>query len=262
MKRVWHTGWGDVTISAGPIPQSRLQRAPDLRIAFELRAPSEWLSLRLSGVYYGAGIKQGDGGAVVLVPGFLTSDRYLATMRRWLKRIGYRPYESGIGRNIRCPDLLVERLLLTIDQAYLETGRRVRLLGHSLGGALARAAAARAPEKVEQVVTLGSPQAYAEVHPLIFSIARLVGEGERRRPTRPPECYTDACACEFARAAGEQLPPSVRGASLFTKSDGVVDWRCCLDRTGHANIEVPGSHLGLVFNRHVYQEVARLFAGD
>ena len=251
----------DVTISADPIPQSRLQRAADLRIAFELRALSEWLSLRLSGVYYGYGIPHGDGGAVVLVPGFLTSDRYMTVMRRWLKRIGYRPYESGIGRNIRCPDLLVERLLLTIDQAYLETGRKVRLLGHSLGGSLARAAAARAPDKVEQVVTLGSPQAYAEMHPLIFTITRLVGEGERRRPTRPPECYTDSCTCEFARAAGEQLPPSVRGASLFTKSDGVVDWRCCLDRTGHPNIEVPGSHLGLVFNRHVYQEVARLFAG-
>ncbi len=239
---------------------SRLQPTPDLRITLEFRAVGEWMSLRLSPVFYGVGIPHGDGGPVVLVPGFLTSDRYMAVLRSWLKRIGHRPYESAIGRNIHCPDLLVERLLLTIDQAYLETGQRVRLLGHSLGGALARAAARRAPDKVEQVMTLGSPQARADMHPLIFALMRVVGDSERRRSPRSSECYTDACTCQFSRMVGERLPPSVRSAALYTKSDGVVDWRCCLDPAGHANIEVPGSHLGLVFNRHVYKEIARQFA--
>ena len=253
-------GEGSLTIAVEPHPQPKLHPKAGLHIASELLAVRDWLSLYLSRPYYGRGIPHGKGAAVILVPGFLTSDRYLLIMHRWLRRIGYRPYQSGIGRNIRCPELLVERLLLTVDQAYLETGMKVRIVGHSLGGALARAAAARAPEKVEQVITLGSPQAYAAVHPLIFTISKLVGEGERRRPARRPECYTDSCACEFARSAGDQLPPSIRGASIYTKSDGVVDWRCCLDHTGHANVEVHGTHLGLTFNRHVYRELANLLA--
>lgn len=251
-----------MTIATQPYAGKRLQPTSGLRIASEVLALRDWLSLYLSRPYYGSGIPHGDGAPVILVPGFLTSDRYLLIMHRWLKRIGYRPYQSGIGRNIRCPELLVERLLLTVDQAYLETGMKVRIVGHSLGGALARAAAARAPDKVEQVITLGSPQAYAAVHPLIYAIANVVGEGERRHPARPQECYTDSCACEFARSAGEQLPPSIRGASIYTRSDGVVDWRCCLDHTGHANVEVPGTHLGLTFNHHVYRELANLLAAQ
>ena len=55
----------------------------------------DWLSLRLSPVYLGFGVPRGDGGAVVLVPGFLTTDVYLAELYLWLRRIGHRPYLSG-----------------------------------------------------------------------------------------------------------------------------------------------------------------------
>ena len=62
-------------------------------------------------------------------------------MHLWLRRIGYRPYFSGIGRNVDCPELLTQRLLMTIEQAHGETGQKVTLVGHSLGGMLSRAAA-------------------------------------------------------------------------------------------------------------------------
>ena len=94
----------------------------------------EWLALRTKPLYYGFGVPRGNRSAVITVPGFLGSDRYLKEMNRWLKRIGYRPYLSGIGRNAECPDILVDRLLLTIDRAHSETRRRVHLIGHSLGG--------------------------------------------------------------------------------------------------------------------------------
>jgi len=229
-------------------------------MSFEILAVHDWLSLRLSGVYYGNGVPHGDGSPVVVVPGFLGSDRYLVTLYRWLRRIGYRPYYSGMGRNMRCPDLLVERLLRTVEQAHVDTGLRARIVGHSLGGTLARAVAARAPEQVEQVITLGSPLAFARVHPLVFAAAGIVRANVRRGPTRPPECYTEACNCAFVRSAGMPLPASVRGVSIYTRRDGVVDWRCCLDETGHPNIEVKGTHLGLAFNRDVYSEIARQLA--
>ena len=89
--------------------------------------------------------------------GFLGDDRYLTEMHLWLRRIGYRPYFSGIGRNVDCPELLTQRLVMTIKQAHLETNRPVNIIGHSLGGMLARAAAYREPRKVRQVITMGSP---------------------------------------------------------------------------------------------------------
>lgn len=247
-------------VAAERTPPSRLRAAPGLRMSLEVLAVHDWLSLRLSGVFYGRGVPHGDGEPVVVIPGFLGSDRYLVTMHRWLKRIGYRPYYSGMGRNISCPDLLVERLLRTIDQAQTDTGRRATLVGHSLGGTLARAAAARAPQKVDQVIALGSPLAFARVHPLVFAAAGIVGANVRRGPERPPECYTEHCSCAFVQSAGTPLPPSVRGAAIYTKRDGVVDWRCCLDETGHPNIEVRSTHIGLAFNHQVYEEIARLLA--
>ena len=76
--------------------------------------PLDWLALHASPVYYGFGVPHGHGEPVVLVPGFLGSDRYLTEMHLWLRRIGYRPYFSGIGRNVDCPELLTQRLLMTI----------------------------------------------------------------------------------------------------------------------------------------------------
>ncbi|KKM15990.1 hypothetical protein LCGC14_1690390, partial [marine sediment metagenome] len=83
----------------------------------------DWLALRASSVYRGVGVPHGDGSVVVLIPGFLGSDQYLGDMFSWLRRIGYQPYMSGIGRNADCPDILTGRLTETVKSAYLESGR-------------------------------------------------------------------------------------------------------------------------------------------
>ena len=90
---------------------------------------AEWLSLRTKPVYYGYGVPHGNGSAVITVPGFLGSDFYLTEMNRWLKRIGYRAYPSGIGRNAECPDIFVDRLLDTVKRSYGETGERGHVVG-------------------------------------------------------------------------------------------------------------------------------------
>lgn len=223
----------------------------------------EWALLHVSPVYFGLGVPHGDGSPVVLVPGFLTSDRYLAEMYEWLRRVGYRPYYSGIGRNIDCPDLLTRRLLLTIEQAHIETGERVRVVGHSLGGTLASAAAIRMPERVEQVITLGSPLAAADVHPLVLAAKDIVHwRIHRGTEVARPECFTDRCGCEFAASAGRPLPVAVRHTAIYSKRDNVVDWRCCLFPEEEANIEVRSTHLGFAFNARVYRAIARVLAGE
>src|SRR5579864_6487039 len=95
---------------------------------------AEVLLLHATPVYYGFGVPHGDGSGVVIIPGFLGTDLYLMELHAWLGRIGYRAYFSGIGINAECPNLLVQRHLnQTIETALAETGRKIHLLGHSLG---------------------------------------------------------------------------------------------------------------------------------
>lgn len=246
-------------------PRPRLESVPGLAFWREALVGLDWMSLRTSAVYYGFGVPRGDGSAVVVVPGFLGSDRYLMELYYWLDRLGYRPYYSRIGRNADCPDLLLRRLLATIKRAHRETGQKVHVVGHSLGGTLARTAAIQQPELIDRVISLGSPVNAARVHPAVLAVANLVrgrvtGSGNGRR--RPHACYTDECTCSFVSSVGEVPPPSVVRASIYTRADGVVDWRCCLDEDDEVNVEVRGTHCGLAFNPQVYREIARLLRAE
>ena len=224
----------------------------------------DWLSLRLSPVYYGVGVPRGDGAPVVLVPGFLGSDNYLVEMYNWLRRIGYRPYYSRIGRNAECPDVLTERFFTTMDQAYEETGRKLHLIGHSLGGLIARSAAAQRPEQVAQVICLAAPFRDIRAHPMVLVAAGLVRGrivGQRNRPRGiQRDCYTGNCTCAFANSVRDDFPESVSRAAIYTPTDGVVDWHSCVEDDESRNIEVAGTHVGLVFNPRVYRQIAKLLA--
>jgi pimeloyl-ACP methyl ester carboxylesterase len=202
----------------------------------------------------------------VVIPGFLGSDQYLMELYGWLRRIGYRSYYSRIGRNAECPDLLLERLFATMDQAHEETGQKLKLIGHSLGGLLARSAAVERPDQVAQVICLAAPFNSIRVHPVILAAAGFVREqikGQRSQrvdagPKR--DCYTGICTCRFATAARQAPPDSVPRASIYTKTDGVVDWKSCVEPDATLNTEVRGTHVGLAFNPEVYRRIAVLLA--
>lgn len=219
----------------------------------------DWLALRASAVYRAIGVPTGDGSAVVLVPGFLGSDRYLGDLHGWLRRIGYQPRMSGIGRNIDCPNVLTDRLLLTIEHARDQTQRRVHLIGHSLGGVIARSAAVRWPDMVASVITMASPFRGIHVHPLVLEAGALVrGRIMARSADRAviEGCYTGHCSCDFVEALREPFPAEVPQAAIYTKTDGVVDWRRCINDDPTTDVEVSGTHVGLVFNPQVYRHIA------
>jgi pimeloyl-ACP methyl ester carboxylesterase len=217
----------------------------------------DWIALKASPVYYGIGVPRGDGAAVILVPGFLGSDLSLLEMHLWLGRIGYRSYLAGIGRIADCPDVMMERLLETIDRAHRETGREVRLIGHSLGGLLARAAAVRRPHQVAQVVTMASPFRRLSAHPLVLTLVKLV---RGRALDRHFGEVGWSCECSFEEALTKPMPDSVAHTAIYTKTDPVVDWRDCVESDRALNIEVRGTHVGLSINAQVYREVSRLLA--
>lgn len=220
----------------------------------------DWLALRASSVYRGGGVPHGDGSVVVLVPGFLGSDQYLGDMFSWLRRIGYQPYMSGIGRNADCPDILTGWLTETVKSAYLESGRKVHIIGHSLGGTLARSVAARQSHLVASVITMAAPFRTLRAHPMVLGAAMIVRSRILSDRDIQSDCYSGLCSCGFMGSLQQPLPSSIVQATIYTKGDGVVDWRCCINDDPKTDIEVSGTHMGLVFNAQVYRHVADVLA--
>ena len=147
----------------------------------------------------------------------------------WLSRIGYRPYLSGIGLNAECPDKVTKRLIDTIDRAYEETGRPVRIVGHSLGGLIARRACLERPKIVSQLIYLGSPLQGVNAHPAVTATAALIRLALSTVAVERPDCMAERCGCDFVQSMSRPLSPAIRRAAIYTESDGVVDWRDALE---------------------------------
>lgn len=220
---------------------------------------AEVLLLHATPVYYGFGVPRGDGSAVIIIPGFLGTDLYLHELHAWLERIGYRPYFSGIGINADCPNLLIQRRLNdTIEKALKETGRKIHLIGHSLGGVIARSVAGQRRKDIASVITLASPIRGTVTNSMVLAAADAV----RKRIVQEhgggvlPGCYTGRCTCDFLDSLKRQIPGSVTETAIYTRHDGIVDWRFCITNRADVDFEVPGTHIGMAFNPGAYSIIA------
>jgi triacylglycerol lipase len=220
----------------------------------------DWLALRTSPVYFGCGIERGHGQPVVVVPGFLASDASLIELHGWLGRIGYRPYFSNIGRNADCPDALTRMLAETVRQAFEETGQRVRLIGHSLGGMLARSIALEHPQLVRSVISMGSPfRDTVRAHPAILAATDALrrNRGAAIGSHIKPSCFSGHCTCAFVKNMLNPDPyGDVRHFAIYSRNDGVVDWTSCIEADPALNTEVNCTHIGMAFHPGVYQALA------
>jgi pimeloyl-ACP methyl ester carboxylesterase len=193
---------------------------------------------------------------VLLIPGFMAGDASLSVLAGWLRRRGHEVRRSGIRMNADCAG----RELARLEAVLAELDAPVVVLGQSRGGTLARALAAGHPEAVAAVVTLGS----AVVDPLavtpavmrtVRSIAQLGDLGLPR--VLSTTCVDGACCAEFRALLEAPLAPGMPALAVHSRTDGIVDWRACLDP--HAQcVEIDGSHCGMAVNPHVYRELERL----
>jgi pimeloyl-ACP methyl ester carboxylesterase len=225
----------------------------------EGRVPLEHAALLRDPVFRGEGVPHGDGGPVLLVPGFLAGDPSLGTMAGWLKRIGHRPCRARIRANVDCTTRALDRLEEEAEGLAERHGRPVAIVGQSRGGTMARGLAVRRPDLVASVVALGSPitDQFA-VHPLVRAQVTALG---LLGTVGIPGLFGHGCAagdcCAITREQAEQpVPDSVRYVSVYSRSDGIVDWRACLDPSAE-HVEVSASHCGMAVNAGVYRAVAR-----
>tara|TARA_R110002096_G_scaffold67702_9_gene163935 strand:- start:3517 stop:4326 length:810 start_codon:yes stop_codon:yes gene_type:complete len=219
----------------------------------------EWAKLRFSRVYRGRGVPRGNGAPVLLVPGFMAGDVMMLELHWWLRRIGYRSHLSNIVWNNDCPDKTARALANRTRGIYERSGRKVTLIGHSLGGLLSKSVSQDRPDYVESVVTIGSPfREIVKAHPAVIGLwdrLKLVQGGLIGRNLHA-SCGTGHCTCAFVRnmlQPRETIPPQF---AIYSKGDGVVDWTSCVEDEPERNAEVKGSHIGLVYNAEVFKVLA------
>jgi triacylglycerol lipase len=244
----------------GPARLLRSARPPLWR---EARVGLETAALVRDPIFRGDGVADGRDRPVLLVPGFMAGDGTLAMMAGWLKRTGYRPSRAGMRANVDCSGSILERLEPRLERLVSEQGRRAAIVGQSRGGSIAKALASRRPDLVCGVVTLGSPQLDPlAVHPLVRlqveAVARLGSLGAPGLFKRA--CLEDDCCAAFWESLGQPMPRGVELIAVYSKSDGIVDWRSCLDPHAGARVEIDASHCGMAVSAPAWRAVADALA--
>lgn len=224
----------------------------------ESRVGLETAALLRSPVYRGEGVEDGRGRPVLLIPGFLAGDDSLALMTRWLRARGYHTRKAGVRANIGCSAEMVERIEDRLEQLVEQQGRRAAIVGQSRGGTFGRVLARRRPDLVSGVVTLGTPLVKPfGVHPLVglqlIAIGAVGTLGVPRLFRR--SCLSGECCAEFWEQIDAPLPKRTGFVSVYSRTDGVVDWRACL-APGASHVEIRSSHIGMAVNAAAYGAVA------
>jgi triacylglycerol lipase len=229
----------------------------------ETRIGLEAAALRRSPVFRGLGLPPGDRRPVLLIPGFMAGDASLGTMAQWLRRAGYCTHRTGIRANLDCSEEACKRLEARLEHMADRHDERVVIVGQSRGGVFARALAARRPDLVSAIVTLGSPtQSMLAVHPFVLAQIGLVSAlGTARLPGMfRVSCLRGACCEDFRSAMTGPFPNHVGYVAVYSRSDGIVDWRSCLDPDADEQVEVSASHCGMGVNAQAFLAVANALA--
>jgi pimeloyl-ACP methyl ester carboxylesterase len=215
-------------------------------LLLEGRAMAEYGALLLSWARLGR-LPRGDGHAVLVLPGFGATDRSTEPLRRALSRLGYRAHGWEQGRNVGMRRSLRASLDARLERLHAGHGR-VSLVGWSLGGVYARELARAAPDRVRRVITLGAPFNH---HPRANNadrLYRLLNGGDT--------------GIDWDGFHRRRMPPPVPCTAIYSKTDGIVHWRCSMEEPAPntENVEVTGSHLGLGVNVQVLRVIAERLA--
>ncbi|OOL32676.1 alpha/beta hydrolase [Rhodococcus rhodochrous] len=184
-----------------------------------------------------AALPRGDKHPVLVLPGLNTSDASTYTLRTVLKGLGYKTYGWQLGRNIGPTSKAVHGTQARLDYLTNRYQQPVTLIGWSLGGIFARKLARRTPSAVRQVITLGSP----------IRLARHEQSRANRLFHRNSHEHIEPLDLPLERGAG---PLPVPATSIYSKLDGILAWRACLDEPSPRaeNIAVLASHFGITGN--------------
>lgn len=218
--------------STPPPPRARLAEVVGLSAA--LRLPGAALRL--------AGAPRGDGHVVIDLPGWKAPEASGASLRSYLRALGYDARAWGLGVNTGNPERDAKILSKTVVRLAEHHGP-VSMVGWSLGGVVAREVAREHPDAVRRLITYGTPVIGGPTYTLG---AGAYGEAECARITRLTE--------ELDRTR----PITVPVTTIYTRRDGVVAWQACLDHASPyvEHVEVASTHLGMGVDPDVWSVIA------
>jgi triacylglycerol lipase len=223
----------------------------------EGRLGLEVAALIRSRVLRGDDVEDAGGQPVLLIPGFLAGDDTLGLMTRWLRKTGHYTRKAGMRANIDCSNAAVDRLTERLECLADARGERVAIIGQSRGGNFAKVLAVRRPDLVSGIVTLGSPQLDPlDIHPFVRAQVYAVGAlgSVGLRGLFSVGCLTGQCCERFWEDLQRPLREDIGYLSVYSKSDGVVNWRSCLDP--HAEqLEIAASHIGMAVAPRAWRAV-------
>lgn len=230
-------------VSAAPEPR---EAPPWWRLAVEVASPLEAARL-LAATPRLRSMPRGDGRIVIDIPGWRAPEVSGLPVRRYLSWLGYDARGWGLGTNTGDPARDAKLLLETVVELEAQSGRAVSLVGWSLGGVIAREVARRRPDLVHRVITYGTPVVGG---PSYTAVAGRYTHEARQDATRVT-----------ARLDADR-PIRVPLTVIYTRRDGIVHWRACLDRVSPdvEHIEVRSTHIGLGVDPDVWAVVAQRLA--
>ena len=228
----------------------------------ESRIGLEAARLMRSPIYRGVGVEPADGQPVMLVPGFLAGDNSLGVMTGWLRRTGHRTKSAGMHFNVDCSGAAFTRLEERLECVAESSGRRVAMIGQSRGGTFARAMAVRRPDLVSGIVCLGSPvmnplaaNVFVKASILMLGMLGTLGAPGLLRAS----CRDGDCCGDFWDAVSDPFPEDVGFVSVYSRSDGVVDYRACLDPAARC-VRINSTHVGMSLHADAYRILADALA--
>lgn len=192
---------------------------------------------------------RGDRGPVVLAPGWRAPEASMAPLRGYLRLLGHDARYWGLGTNEGHPGRDSRLLARRVEELAANSGRRVALVGWSLGGVVARETARARPELVSRVITFGTPAVGGPTHTVgahswgddrVARMAALTARQDRHNPIRVPI------------------------TAVFTKHDHVVWWQACIDHISPDvdHVEVGSTHFSMGIDPDVWLVIARALAKD
>lgn len=230
-----------------------------------LRFPTEAGQLLLARRWL-ANAPIGDGHPVMTLPGFGGADGSMAVMRRWLQRWQYDARPWLLGRNLPTEHNLgsmeeaqafrremTEKVRQRVIAVNKETGRKVSLIGWSLGGIYANLLAQEEPDLIRQVITLGTPYGDPRGTAIYSLMSRMNGNHEKPEPEQQLEGWVDE-----VQAGARQVPTTV----VYSKRDGIVNPAIArLQRDPKVDhVRIRSSHVGFTFNPRAYWVIANRLA--
>ena len=237
---------------------------PNMDRDADLGPPPIWLStlemprmlldmMRAHSVAPARAVPHGDGHPVLVIPPAASDDGITACLRSYLGRCNYEVHGWGLGSNHgpATTGSRGEKLVRRIERIHSEAGRKLSLIGWSLGGIQARELAKGMPGSVRQVITLCSP----------FAGGASATHGSTLVADR---------AGDVAEEDAEMLrqvpcpPPGIPSTAVFSKTDGISNWRACVERPAPLtdNVEVVAAHCAMGYNPDVFFAVADRLAAD